>query len=212
MPGMIIVIMLLVTACESTYFDVMEQVGVHKRDILIDRIEDAQETQEEGQQQFKDALQEFKSVINFDGGDLEAAYNRLNDEYEDSVDAAAAITDRIDKVESVADALFDEWQTELAEYSNANLRRDSERQLSQTRRKYQRLLTSMRRAEQTIEPVLASLKDNVLYLKHNLNARAISSLKGELNTVDSDVKSLVAAMQSAIDESNQFISELRGDA
>jgi len=204
--------LLLISSCESAYYDAMEKVGVHKREILIDRIEEAQESQEEGQEQFKNALEQFRSVINFDGGELENIYNRLNDEYEDSVDAAEAIHDRIDDVESVADALFDEWRDELALYNNAALRRDSERQLRETQRRYARLMTAMHRTEKTIEPVLASLQDNVLYLKHNLNSRAIASLKSELATVDQDVAKLVAAMQQAINESNQFIEELRGSA
>ncbi|MBT4159689.1 MAG: DUF2959 family protein, partial [Gammaproteobacteria bacterium] len=80
--------LLCLTACESVYYDTMEQFGVHKREILIDRIEDAQEAQEEGQEQFKDALEQFQAVVNFDGGDLEVIYNKLDAEYEDSVDAA----------------------------------------------------------------------------------------------------------------------------
>jgi hypothetical protein len=205
----ILTCLLLLTACESTYYDAMEQIGIHKRDILIDRIEEAQEAQEEGQEQFKDALEQFKAVVNFDGGKLEELYNRLNDEYEDSVTAAEKITDRINSVESVAEALFDEWESELLEYSNKNLRRDSERQLKATRLKYKRLITSMRDAEQTIDPVLSSLKDNVLYLKHNLNARAIVSLQGELGTVNRDITRLIDAMQDAINESNAFIEQMR---
>jgi len=197
-------------SCETVMFDALEQVGYHKREILIDRIESAQESQTEGQEQFKSALEQFKSVVNFDGGDLEAVYNRLNDEYESSVNAAEEIHDRIASVESVAEALFDEWQSELNEYTNPNLRRDSERQLKATRKRYTKLLSAMHRAESAIEPVLASLKDNTLYLKHNLNARAIASLKNELGTVDSDVTELLSAMQQAINESNAFINELRG--
>ena len=195
--------------CESTYYDAMEQFGIHKREILIDRIEDAQTAQEEGQEQFKDALEQFQAVVNFDGGDLEVIYNRLSSEYEDSVDAADTIRERIGSVESVAEALFSEWETELSEYSSATLKRDSQRQLEQTRRRFNQLMSSMRNAERTIDPVLASLKDNVLYLKHNLNARAIASLKGELNTVNEDVNALIEAMQAAINESSAFIDQMK---
>ena len=198
------------TACETVVYDALEKVGYHKRDILIDRIDAAQASQTEGQEQFKSALEQFKSVINFDGGDLEVTYDLLNYEYEASVDAADEIHDRIDSVKNVADALFDEWQEELEQYSNASLRRDSERQLKNTRRRYSKVLGAMRRAEKAIDPVLASLKDNTLYLKHNLNARAIASLKNELGTVDNDVNALLTAMQQAINESNAFIDELRG--
>ncbi|MFT7219006.1 MAG: hypothetical protein ACI8Z1_000620 [Candidatus Azotimanducaceae bacterium] len=201
--------LLLMASCESAYYDTMEQFGVHKREILVDRIEDAQVAQEDGQEQFKNALEQFKAVVNFDGGDLETVYNRLDAKYEDSVDAADTIRDRITAVESVADALFGEWETELNQYSSVALRRDSERQLNQTRRRYDRLMTAMRSAEDTIDPVLDSLKDNVLYLKHNLNARAIASLKGELSTVNDDVENLINAMQRAINESNAFIEQMR---
>ena len=197
--------------CESTYYDAMEQFGIHKREILIDRIEDAQTAQEQGQEQFKDALEQFQAVVDFDGGDLEVIYNKLNSEYEDSVDAADTIRERIAGVESVAEALFSEWETELNEYSSAKLKRDSQRQLEQTRRRFTQLMSAMQKAERTIDPVLASLKDNVLYLKHNLNARAIASLRGELATVNNDVARLLDAMNAAIDESNAFIAELRNE-
>jgi chromosome segregation ATPase len=207
----LIAALIMVAGCETAYYETAEKLGFHKRDILIDRIESAQEAQEEGQEQFKSALEQFQAVVNFDGGELQDVYEKLNDEYEDSVDAAETITDRIDSVESVANALFDEWQEELGEYSNERYRRDSERQLKETQRRYNRLVASMRKAERSIEPVLTTLKDNVLFLKHNLNARAIASLKNELGTVNKDVANLVATMQSAIDESNAFIAELRQD-
>lgn len=201
--------LIIFVGCESTYYNAMEKVGVHKRDILIDRLEEAREAQQQGQQQFKNALAQFKAAANFDGGELEALYNKLNDEYEASVAAADNITERIDKVDSVANALFDEWQDELGQYTNQNLRRDSERKLKETQRRYKNLLASMRRAEKSIEPVLATLKDNTLYLKHNLNARAISSLRNELGSVNRNVNALIKAMETAIQESDTFINELK---
>ncbi len=207
--SLLIIAAALLAGCETTYYNAMEGMGFHKREILIDRIEEAQEAQQEGQEQFKSALEQFKSVVNFDGGNLEKLYDRLNDEYENSVDAAEDISKRITKVDSVANALFEEWEDELDQYTNANFRRDSQRQLSDTKRRYQRVLTAMRKAEKSIDPVLNTLRDNTLYLKHNLNARAISSLKGELGNVNSNVSSLIAAMEKAIQESDTFIKQLK---
>ena len=53
------------SGCESTYYNAMEKVGVHKRDILVDRVGEAKEAQEDAQEQFKDALTEFRSVVSF---------------------------------------------------------------------------------------------------------------------------------------------------
>lgn len=205
----IVVLGVFLCGCESTYYSAMEEVGYHKRDILIDRIEQAQEAQIEGQEQFKSALEQFKSVVNFDGGELEEVYNQLNDEYENSVEAAEEISNRIEKVDSVASALFDEWSDELDQYTSTNLRRDSERKLKETQRRYKNLLNAMRKTEKSIDPVLNTLRDNTLYLKHNLNARAISSLKNELGTVNKNINALIDNMEQAIRESDAFIKQLK---
>jgi len=195
--------------CETTYYNAMEKVGFHKREILVDRITAAQQAQTEGRQQFKSALEQFRSVVNFDGGELEQIYHRLNDEFERSEAVAAEISERINSVDAVAEALFDEWSEELDQYSNGNLRRDSARQLQDTQQRYQRLLTAMRKAQKSINPVLDALRDNTLYLKHNLNARAISSLKAELGTVNRNVSALITAMDQAIAESDSFLKQFK---
>ena len=205
---LIALLTLACAGCESTYYAAWEKLGVEKRDLLADRVEDAQEAQEEGKEQFASALEQFQSVVQFDGGDLEDYYNQLKGELEDSQDAAENIHTRIDEVESVAEALFAEWQEELDQYSSQRLRQASSATLRDTQNQYNKLIRAMRKAESSMEPVLAVLNDNVLFLKHNLNARAIASLKGELATVDRNVDTLLANMQAAIDESNAFIASL----
>ena len=197
--------------CSSTYYDALETLGVHKRDIFVDRIDESLEVQKEGQAQFESALEQFKATIDFDGGGLEKAYNLFNDEYEDSEDAAKAISAHIASVENVADALFEEWSDELDLYTSASLRRASERQYMATQKKYQRLLASMQRVEDSMQPVLATMRDNVLFLKHNLNARAIDALKGELGNINRDVSTLVKNMQRSIQESEAFITTLKAE-
>jgi hypothetical protein len=67
----------------------------------------------------------------------------------------------------------------------------------------------MKKAEKSLDPALTAMHDQVLYLKHNLNARAIASLKGELKTIDANVSTLLANMQRSIDESDRFIAKLK---
>ena len=123
--------------------------------------------------------------------------------------SAERVTSRIDKVESVAEALFDEWQAELAEYSKESLRRESERKLRETQRRYKSLVSAMRKAEAKMPPVLEALQDNVLYLKHNLNASAIGALQGEFGSIKREVDQLIREMNQAIEQSNAFISSIK---
>lgn len=203
-----VTITLLLIGCQSAYYSTMEKMGVHKRDILVERVGDARDAQQEGKEQFQSALEQFTTVLNFDGGELEDKYEQLNDEFENSEEAAEEVRSRIDAVESVAEALFEEWEDELDQYSNASLKRDSSDKLRKTRKHYKKLITAMRRAEAKMDPVLDAFQDQVLYLKHNLNASAIMSLQKELHTVESDIAALVRDMEKSIREADAFIKEI----
>lgn len=196
------------TACSGTYYKTMESFGVEKRDILIDRVEDARDAQDEASETFASALDQFRSVVSFDGGDLEEVYDRLNAEYERSRSDADEVSERIDEVESVAEDLFEEWREELAEYSRAELRRNSESLLRDTRSRYEQMMRAMRRAEGSMEPVLEAFQDQVLALKHNLNARAIGSLRNELDSIERETAQLISEMKKAIAEADSFIQSM----
>tara|TARA_R110002167_G_scaffold8206_9_gene38099 strand:- start:11012 stop:11650 length:639 start_codon:yes stop_codon:yes gene_type:complete len=205
----VISILLCLSSCQSAYYAAWEKVGVEKRDILVDRVENAKDSQEEAQEQFSSALEQLSLLIKFDGGELQGVYDALKNEFEASEASASEVSARIDKVESVAEALFTEWQDELEQYSNATLKRDSQAKLRDTQKRYKSLLTAMRKAEAKMPPVLNALRDNVLYLKHNLNANAIGALQGEFNGIKNNIGKLIIEMNKAIKESNTFIANMQ---
>jgi hypothetical protein len=190
------------------YYSGLEKIGIPKRDVMIHRVEKARDTQEKTKEQFKSALDQFTAVANFKGGDLEENYKKLNSEYEASVNKANEVKKRISDIEDVSEALFKEWENEVTQYSNPSLKRSSQNKLNTTKAQYQQLITAMKNAESKIEPILVIFKDQVMFIKHNLNAQAISSLKGELGSIQSDVSTLVTAMEKSINEANAFIKKM----
>ena len=134
----IIFSLVLLGACSSAYYKTMEGLGIEKRDILVDRVEEARDAQGDASEQFASALEQFRSTVHFDGGDLEKIYDRLNDEYESSISEA----------------------------------------------------------------------EQVLFLKHNLNARAIGALRNELDSIERDTATLIEQMQKAIAEADAFIQSM----
>lgn len=201
----------MVLGCSSAYYNTMEKFGVHKRDIMVDRVEEARDSQKTAEKQFASALEEFKSVVAVDGGNLESVYKKLNSEYEDSKSAADDIRKRIESIESVSKALFKEWEEELKQYSNKDLRNESQRKLKSTKNKYQQMITAMRKTESRLDPVLKAMNDQVLYLKHNLNAKAVQSLKQEVVKIDKDVDVLLAAIRASVAEADAFIQEMKNN-
>lgn len=203
-----VVLIALLGACSGAYYKTMESIGIEKRDILVDRVEEARDSQDDASEQFASALEQFRATVKFDGGDLEETYDRLNAEYEKSLAESKEVSGRIDSVEGVAEDLFKEWEKELDEYSRADLRRESAALLNDTRKRYSQLMSTMRRAERTMEPVLEAFQDQVLYLKHNLNARAIGALRNELSSIERDTATLIEQMNKAIAEADAFIASM----
>ena len=205
---LMVTFIVLLSACSTMYLEGLEKIGIPKRDVMVHRVEKARDTQEETKEQFKSALEQFTAATNFKGGDLEDTYKRLNDAYEESKGKADEVKGRIADIESVSEALFAEWREEITQYSNQSMKQSSQQKLVATQAHYKQLIASMKQAEAKIEPVLRVFQDQVMFLKHNLNARAIASLKGELGNIRSDVSTLVASMQKSINEANSFIKTM----
>jgi len=204
-----VALVLLFTGCSAAYYGTMEKFGVAKRDILADRVDATRKSQEEAKEQFADALQHFLAVTKADGGDLQRKYEEMSSQFKKSESQAKEVRDRIAAVEDVAGALFREWKQEITQYSNPTLRSDSERKLATTQRRYDTLLDLMKRSADRMDPVLATFRDQVLFLKHNLNARAIASLGGTQRTLEADISRLIADMEKSIREAEVFIKDLK---
>jgi len=200
---------LVLTGCRSAYYSAWEKVGVYKRDLLKKKVVAARDDEKAASEQFKDALTRLKEMYGFEGGNLEKTYTALNKEYEHSVDRANTVHKRVKDVETVAEDLFVEWEKEIKEISSSTLRENSRDKLRETRRRYDELHTALKRAEQSMDPVLVRLHDQVLYLKHNLNAAAIASLKGESTDIQTEISRLLRDMNAAIAQADTFISTLQ---
>jgi len=204
--GTFIAIVVLI-GCQTAYYAMWEKMGKEKRHLLRDQIENSREDQEKASAAFKDALTRLKEIYGLDGGDLEKMYNRLSDEYENCQERAEIIDDRIDKIQRIASDLFAEWRQEIDQIKNSKFRSQSALKLKTTQSRFASLESTLLIARKQMNPVLSNLKDYVLYLKHNLNARAIGSLKGEAASIETDVDRLVRDIQRSIKEADAFLKE-----
>lgn len=192
--------------------DFVQSLWAEPREILVDRVEDARDTQQETAEEFKTTLEKFKAVTQFEGGELEAKYNELNAAYLKSEKVAQGITKKVDRITDASNALLKEWKDELKNYNSPEMRRKSEERFDATRDKLDQLIKAMRKAEEKTKPVLDGFRDHVLSLKHNLNAEAIASLDEEAKIIESNVGDLIKEMEASIAEADAFIRTLQGDS
>jgi hypothetical protein len=197
------------SGCRSAYYSAWEKFGVYKRDLLKRNVQAARDEEKAASEQFKDALTRIKEMYGFQGGDLEKTYNTMQTDYDRSVERANAVHKRVKDVDAVANDLFKEWQKEIGEIISEKLRADSQQKLHDTQRRYDEMFAALKRAEKSMDPVLTRFHDQVLYLKHNLNAAAIASLKGESTDIQNEISRLLQDMNQAIARADQFINTLQ---
>jgi len=205
--------MLIFAGCGTTrsmYYNTWEKFGYAKRERLVDNVKAASAAQGEAKQQFASALEEFRSVVNFSGGDLEAMYNKLNRSYETCEKRASAVNDKIAAVKHVANALFSEWKGEIGEMKDdPSLKAQSQTLYDKTKHSYGDLAERMDSAAATMPPVLTKFHNRVLFIKHNLNAQAIASLKGTEIEIGGDIDKLIKEMEASIKQADDFIAEIQ---
>jgi len=203
------VILFSTTGCNTVYYAAYEKFGVYKRDLLKKSVVAARDDQKQAQEQFKDALTRLKEITKFDGGEAERAYKDLKSEYDDCVKRADAVHKRIREVEQVSSDMFTEWEKEDDQISTPSLRDASRQQLVETKQRYNELHSALVNAEQTMPPVLQQFNDYVLYLKHNLNAEAIASLKGEATSIQTEIGHLLEQMNKSIARADEFVKTMK---
>lgn len=198
------------SGCASVQYSALEKVGIHKRDILVDRVEDARDAQADTRENLVSAYEELSSLVGYEGGQLQDKYEQLSDAVDDAGDATEELDDHLVAIDRVSEDLFDEWESELDLYTDQRLRTDQANKLGLARRQFSEMRARMQQARDRVDPVMAVLTDNVLFLKHSLNAQALAALRGQAATLENQVDALIRDMQLAIDEADAFISRMRG--
>lgn len=203
-------LILTASGCASVQYSALEKVGIHKRDILVDRVEDTRDAQTETRDELVSAYEELSELIGHDGGELEDGYKRLSKKVDRSRSAIDDLDDHLASIDRVSEDLFEEWESELELYTSQALRADQEQKLALARRQYRSMRERMQRARDRVDPVMAVLSDNVLFLKHSLNAQALAALRGQATVLEGQVDALIRDMKIAIDEADSYIARMRG--
>jgi len=191
----------------TKYYDAWEAFGYDKRERLVDYVAAASASQGEAKEQFVSALDRFKALTSFDGGNLETTYNELNTAFLSAEARAADVKGHIDSVENVSRSLFDEWDDEIGMMSDPKIVRASEQLKERTRDSLDEVVAAMKKAEESMDPILTKFRDRVLFLKTQLNAAAIASLRDEELDLSDDIDELIADMEDSIARADAFIAE-----
>jgi len=200
---LVYVFLIFIVGCGNAY----KASGQYKRELLLNRIEKARQCHDQAREQFEVVLANYTSIIDGKGGDIRTKYNKLNRECKRAESIDEDMSKRIKEVEKVGKPLFRDWEDELNQYQDEQLRRTSEEQLDLTRSKYLKCIHSIKACQAKVKDVIALINDQILFLSHNLNSKALTTFKKDTSYLKDEISGLVKQMQNAVKETETFIDE-----
>ncbi len=198
----------VLTGCTTTYVAAWKKLGWETRDLLVDQVQDARSQQEEAKEEFTSALDQFKATYNYDGGDLEQAYNDLQKNYDRCVAQADGFRTEIGRVKRLGKVFFDEWDADIETQTVAEYKKAMIKQRDTTLDSYEQMVSKMDEAADTMDPVLEAFQGRVIFLKSSLNAQALATLQENADELVDGIESLINEMNQSIAEADEFISAM----
>ena len=199
------------TSCQSEgYASSLALSGAeHQRD-LTRKVDAVLEVQTASQAEFASAFDVLLSLQGATAEEVEGLYKKLQLQ----VDSCARSVERVDlhigRVEEGSALLFAAWETELEQFSSPAMRARSEARMGEARQGLQHLLERLRDARGSMDGILRTQRDFVLYFNHNLSPNSVATLEPENRKFKASMQELNGLIERAREQAQTFMGELQG--
>jgi hypothetical protein len=183
--------------------------GVKQTEKLLKQAGETVKAVSEGRAQVQKTLDTYNSLVQGKAEDPKKAYKNLQKEMERCDDRVADVQRKRDEMQVEADKYFGDWNSSLAGISDPGLRKQSEDRLSKARAQYDGILEATEAAGADFKPFMTSLKDQVVYLGHDLNPAALKSLAGTASKLNGDATALFGKIDGAVSKANSYITAFK---
>lgn len=171
---------------------------------FVSQVEESRAILKATKVELRSALAAAKALGRKKGGDLQAQYEAINSAVIQSGKKMIRFRKTFASMDKTSESFFAAWSAELGEYTTTDFRKRSEARLKKTRGRYNRLRSTMQKAEAKFIPLWAKLHDLVLYLNYNLNAKGVTSIKGTVRALGSEARKLYTRIDAAVREADGF--------
>lgn len=183
--------------------------GLKRTDSLIKKAEDLVKETTSAREQIGKTLDTYNSIFAADTKDVRKAYKAVEGEMGKTEKKREDVRKNLDAMKVEADAYFASWKESLQQIGNPDLRKKSETRMGETRAKFDGILGTIGEARQAYEPFITSMKDQWVYLGHDLNPSGISSLKPEHDKLNAQGKELFGKIDASTKKATEYINSLR---
>lgn len=202
---LVVVATLVLTAGPAkAQFDGQKQV-----DKLINKANDTIGAMRAARVQIGSTVDGYNTIMAGEAVDNRKAYKKLTKELSKSEKAAANVRTKAAAMDVVANDFFSNWEASLEGFSSEDLRQRSAERLNDTRKRYEEILEAAGEAGDAFDPFVTNLKDQILFLGHDLNPSAIQALQGDAKKLNGRAAEVFKDVDKTIVTASEYTASLR---
>lgn len=202
-------VVLLLTASVSS--SILAQSAEKQIDKLIKRAGDTITAIRAARMQIGATVRDYNQILAGEAEDNRAAYKKLQKSLKKSEKSAAAVGAQAEKMDSAASEYFASWEASLSEFTSDEMRARSEERMKETRQRYDGILQAGREAGEAFRPFVTLLKDQIVFLGHDLNPAAIEDLQDDAERLNSQAKEVFSKIDETKRTAMRYIASLKPD-
>ncbi len=184
----------------------------HKRtDEHIEKIERASDEMKDLRKHLDKVFEAYHKTLREGTDKRRSSYNELVKALERCEEKTKELRKRHEEMDKQAEEYFKRWKNSVKDIKNADLEQRSEGRLETTRRRYREVSESWKGMREDYEPVLAELRDQIVYLGHDLNEDAVLSLKEDAAELEELASALFRSMEGFGSTADEYISGLESN-
>lgn len=123
-------------------------------------------------------------------GDAAPAFAEFLESAELSEQQGEVLAKSVEPMQRAADELFHRWTKDLENFGNTRMRTRSQSRLDETRTRYQSILGATQAAQIALDAYNNDLKDHALFLRHDLNATSVETIRGDVRLLNEQIQDL----------------------
>ena len=157
----------------------------------------------------QNTLTAYNTLVTQPSKDMKGDYKKLLNAVKDMNESLADARQRVTAMEAMGTTYFAGRAASIKGIQDEQLRAQAQQRLDESQKRYAGVLTSLREAGQSLEPVRKDLGDQITYLGSDLSPSGTASLKAQAEKLNQRAGESFARADQAIMTANGYFNSLK---
>jgi len=158
--------------------------------------EDTRESLTDARSQLATTMALYNSLLNVEAEDAESVYRDLGQAIKKNEKIWKGYVKDAGRLNKQADKMFGNWNEEIADFSDEQMRELGQQRLDVARKVFDFLAEKMNIMNEVYQPFMVSISEQVIFMSRDLSPEAMAVLKPVADELNASAEKLLAGMDA----------------